>query len=438
MARRLRSRVGRRIRWVRLGTSGVIAAVVLAAAACGDVTPAESRPSPSLQQVGFYQERVERDPQDFFSYTRLAMAFVERGRETGDVRYFEDAETALRASLAILPRGNYAAKAQLATILNTKHQFAQALPVADEAIAEKPGAALAYGARGDALMELGRVTEAEGAYRRMAELEPGLSAFSRLARIEMFKGNYEAAKDLWLQALQSAQRSSPVNLAWVELQLGHMHLDVGDRPAARDYLEASLATLPGYLHALAGLGRWYATAGDYPKAIAFYKQALSKVEPPEYVIALGDAYSGLGWEAEARQAYARVDGLYAYYAEHGIDVNLQLAQFGADHGDSRRAVEHGRLAWEARQDAPAADALAWALYRAGDHQAAMSFSTKALDLGAGDSLSLYHAGMIARAVGDTTAAIEHLRRALAINPRFSVLQAPIAQQALTELETMSA
>ena len=47
----------------------------------------------------------------------------------------------------------------------------------------------------------------------------------------------------------------------------------------------------------------------------------------------------------------------------------------------------------------------------------------------------YHAGMIARATGDTTGAIAHLERALALNARFSPSQAPIAARVLDSLRT---
>ena len=59
----------------------------------------------------------------------------------------------------------------------------------------------------------------------------------------------------------------------------------------------------------------------------------------------------------------------------------------------------------------------------------------ALARGTEDAQLDYHAGMIARAVGDTTAAITHLERALALNARFSPSQSPIAARVLDSLRT---
>jgi Tfp pilus assembly protein PilF len=41
--------------------------------------------------------------------------------------------------------------------------------------------------------------------------------------------------------------------------------------------------------------------------------------------------------------------------------------------------------------------------------------------------------MVARAAGDRAAALDHLKRALALNPQFDPVQAAVARQALEEL-----
>ena len=81
----------------------------------------------------------------------------------------------------------------------------------------------------------------------------------------------------------------------------------------------------------------------------------------------------------------------------------------------------------------AADALAWALYADGQYDEARRFADEALRLGTPYGSFLYHAGMIARAQGDTDAARDFLSRALESDPYFSPLYAPSAAQALEEL-----
>jgi tetratricopeptide (TPR) repeat protein len=113
---------------------------------------------------------------------------------------------------------------------------------------------------------------------------------------------------------------------------------------------------------------------------------------------------------------------------------MELALFDADHGqDPAGVVGRARAAYERRPGIKAADTLAWSLFRAGQLDEARRYADEALRLGTTDPLMLYHAGMIAQAQQDSTAARDFLGRALALNPRFSPLYAPLAQQALDRL-----
>ena len=56
----------------------------------------------------------------------------------------------------------------------------------------------------------------------------------------------------------------------------------------------------------------------------------------------------------------------------------------------------------------------------------------ALRLGTEDARLFYHAGMIARAAGDRTAATDFLRRAINLNPHFDPWQSKVAREALAE------
>src|SRR5262249_60200982 len=83
-----------------------------------------------------------------------------------------------------------------------------------------------------------------------------------------------------------------------------------------------------------------------------------------------------------------------------------------------------------RGDVSGDDVLAWTLYKNGHAAEAKRASTRALRLGTEDAAFHYHAGMIARALGQPRAASRHLARALALDPSFDVRQAPMARAAL--------
>jgi len=79
------------------------------------------------------------------------------------------------------------------------------------------------------------------------------------------------------------------------------------------------------------------------------------------------------------------------------------------------------------------DALGWTLYRAGHLHAALAAANRALALGTKDASFRFHRGAIEAALGLRDRARSDLRTALAINPRFSLLNVPVAHQLLAEL-----
>ena len=74
------------------------------------------------------------------------------------------------------------------------------------------------------------------------------------------------------------------------------------------------------------------------------------------------------------------------------------------------------------------DVLAWALERNGRCGEAQRYSERALRLGTLDALKIFHRGMIERCLGNRAEAKTWFRRALRVNPQFSLLWAPVARR----------
>ena len=385
--------------------------------------------------VAFWEDRVASDPADFVAYNRLTGAYIQRGRETGDVGDYSRAQAAVGASLAQLPGDNASAYALLATLQNVRHEFADAAEAANHALAIDPTLTFVYGALGDAQAGLGRYDEAFASYNALAEAAPGLSAFSRLAHVYELRGDLANAEGAWENALSTDGGRSPEATAWANTQFGRFHFNQGDLAAAGARFEAALDAFPGYIHALGGLAAVAAANGDYANAIGLYTQVTERQPLPEYVAALGDVYAVNGDAANAEEQYALVEAIGELYSANGINTDLQMAVFLADH--DRRIGDALQAALAIYDQTPdsihAADAVAWALYKAHRPAEALPFAQKALRLGTPDAQLWYHSGMILAAAGDETAARDHLQRALDINPHFSPLQAPLAEQTLEDL-----
>jgi tetratricopeptide (TPR) repeat protein len=119
---------------------------------------------------------------------------------------------------------------------------------------------------------------------------------------------------------------------------------------------------------------------------------------------------------------------------NGVNTDLEIALFYADHGmNLQTSLEKARAAYDAQPNIHAADALAWTLYKTGDYKEAQKYSSEALKLGTRDPLKLFHAGMIAKALGEKEQAREYLQRAIDLNPHFSLLYSDEADGSLKAL-----
>ncbi|MGW4795369.1 tetratricopeptide repeat protein, partial [Nonomuraea sp. NPDC004297] len=141
---------------------------------------------------------------------------------------------------------------------------------------------------------------------------------------------------------------------------------------------------------------------------------------PSFVVEYGELLEYLGDRAGARRQYAVFIARQKVLAANGHTDHLALGIFQANHGDPVAAVRHLRAEWRRRRSVEVADALAWALHRAGHHAEAVGYSVRAAKLGGHNALFAYHRGEIEHALGRRSGACAHLARALSINPHFSL------------------
>jgi len=371
------------------------------------------------------ERRVARKPGDGTALAVLALAYQQRARETGDPAYYRLSETALRRASAAGGPAPFIAQGQ-AALANTRHRFRDGLRLARKAIALDPQNASADGALGDALLNLGRYHQAFKVYDRMALKAPGIASFTRVANARELIGHPGAAIAADQLALE-ADATIPEQIAWTMTQIGNVDFNTGRLDAAATAYRRALHRFPGYVHAEAGLARVEASQGHYREAIKRLSRAVTVLPVPAYVIWLGDILHVSGRETAARREYALVGAIEKLYAANGVRTELQTAVFDLDHNRNvTDALERARIAYESGRSIYAEDALAWGLYRTGDCAEARTHSIRALRLGTRDALLVFHRAMIERCLR-SPAARSWFRRALAINPHFSFLWAPVAR-----------
>ena len=337
----------------------------------------------------------------------LAAAYLQKARESGDPSFYSRADGVLRRALARGP-ADPAELAEAAALAAGRHDFRAAERLARRSRALAPGTVGAYPILVDALIELGRYRDAERELQRMVDFKPNLAAYARVSYFRELTGDLRGASEALRLAIAAG---GPVreNVAYVQSLLGSLELTRGRIAASRRAYAAALAAVPGYAPALAGRARLAARADDLRGAIRRWRSLAARLPLPEYVIALGEAELAAGRNAAGRRDLDLVRVQQQLLAGAGVNSDVELAIYEADHGDRRRAVRLAREAWASAPSVRSADALGWALTRSGDRRAGLRWARRALRLGSLDPTFRYHAGI---AAGDTREGRRHLRLAL--------------------------
>jgi tetratricopeptide (TPR) repeat protein len=393
--------------------------------------------SPSDQAIARLQLLAESSPQNIEALAELGFAYLQKARESGDPAFYSKADDVFQKALNLDPADPSGLLGASAVAL-ARHDFQQALGWAQRAHEAAPGDPDAYGALGDAQVELGQYEDALDAYQHMLNIRPDLNAYVRAAYARELHGDSGGAIETMLQAIE-ASRPFGETAAWVRTQLANLYFNTGDIKEAEAQYAASLETFPGYVHALAGLARVAAANGDYGEAIDLYDRVVTRQPVLEYVAALGDVYHAAGRDAEAQRQYGLVTAIESIYRENAINTDLEMALFLADHpataGPTEEAIEQARAVYATQPgNIRANDVLSWALYRAGRFEEASVYSQQAVRLGTQDPLLLFHAGMINYQLGNNAIARDYLERMQDSNPHFSVLHEEAAKDALAELK----
>jgi tetratricopeptide (TPR) repeat protein len=357
----------------------------------------------------------------------LGLELEAQARVSFDSSLYARAEEAFREASALDPADPLAVRG-LATVALNRHEFRRALVLARRAHSLAPELAATHGTVGDALVELGRYDEAFQAFDRYAALKPGFGAYVRVAYAQELLGRTAEAEATMRLAL-AAVPTGREPLAWTLTQLGKLRFGTGDvTGAGREYRRA-LRVLPRYVPAREGLALTEAARGRPRHAVAILAPVAETTPLPQAAATLGDLYRLVGDTGAA----ARQDGLLRVeerlLVSRGVRNDLETAALDVDRGVRlHESLVALRRVHAERPSIDADDALGWALTRNGRCAEGLRYARRALRLGTRDAAKLFHRGMAERCLGDTRAARQTFRLALALNPHFSLRWAPVARR----------
>ena len=388
--------------------------------------------------VAFWSARVARQRDDFISSNRWGIAEIELARATGDLDAYVRAEAAFDTTLARDPT-NAAALGYKGAVLVSLHRFVDARALAQQVLSKRPTDPVALATLGDASLELGDLTAARDAYQKADVINHSSATLVRLAHLAFIEGDTASARTLAEAAVKAGDGEDVQGerAAFLRYQLADVLVSTSDLDGAGREYAAALRVDPGSFLALSGLARVAAAKGDLDDAIDRLSAAISIVPQPEFLARRGDLYTlraKAGDADRARADYQTVEAIARLAAQSASVYDRTLVYYLANHGlDPDRAVRLAADELAVRKDVYGYDAYAWALYAAGRLDEAEAAMSQASSFGTRDAKLMYHAGMIAAALGKSEDARADLDGALRLDPSFDPLQVRRARQTLAGL-----
>ncbi len=360
----------------------------------------------------------------------LGFGYLQKARADAAPSYYDAAEAALADSLETQPQGNFKATLGNAILAGSRHDFHGQLEWGRRAVKINPFNSQGFGIVGDAYLELGYQRKARAAYQKSIDLRPDLSSFGRVSALAQSTGDSRSAIGAMKRALGFAG-TSPENAAWAHWQLAELYFTVQRFDVAEEHLDQALRLVPDYGSATESTVHLAAARGDIDGAIHIMSGLVQDVPLPGNFAFLGELHLLAGERAEAEDAFAEADRALRRYMAHEVRPDVDFVTFWADREiHLERALRDARTLYSQRQSAAVSDSLAWALYANGRFHQAQRYAAEAIRRSVNDAGYHYHAGMIARALGENAKARTLLRKAISFDPSWSIIESHRARKIL--------
>lgn len=389
-------------------------------------------PSPAERRIDAAQISLRKQPDRFQAYNDLTLALISRARETGDAGYYRQAEESVAKSLQIQPNNFEGERAQVALLL-AECKYQEALEKAKALNHRSPDAVPVWGELAEANAGLGDYDEAEKAAQWMMDLRPGnTGAFVTGAALREDWGDLDGAADFLSKALQQTPPFETEQTAWLLTALARLNRTTGKLEAADSFLGQALTAFPGYYLAIEELARLRMAQHRDTEAVELIRKRNHSFPSAGSLYLGAEAVDRAGNKQQADTAFRDFEKAARALVDQPANANRELILYYAGRGrQPAEALRIARLDTGRRHDVWTLDAYAWALYSSGQFAEARRQIDKALEVGARESVLLYHAGAIAESLGDKEAANRYLTQSLDLDPASDVVRRD--QQALSRL-----
>lgn len=352
--------------------------------------------------------------------TELAQLYLRRAKESGDPKDYEAAAKLATRSLEILPSPNGAVLV-LAQVASAKHDFAQAIELANRHNRGQSAGALAVLAT--AHLALGELAAASAAAEAGVERQPDSGTYLMRALVMQAQGrDAEAAFDFSRAAAVEGDgdidEAARLRALW-----GRFLLRRGELAGAALVIGEALRIAPDHALALGQEGELLLRSGKPKDAAARFEQAFATSRQVRYLIDQARAQELAGDRTNADRLRGQVEKLVrAELGAGGLGHRLDLAEVLLDRGgpaDLAEAVTLAREEVERRGSVEARFQLARALARTGGRDEALRQVQAALASGAREAQLYELAARLEKARGNEPRAAFYSREADRLDPRRS-------------------
>ncbi|MCH8039301.1 MAG: tetratricopeptide repeat protein [Nitrospinae bacterium] len=261
----------------------VLFVTVIAVGSCA--TEGLRRPQPDIDaRIRFYTKKVSQHPRLHQGYALLAVAYLDKARETLDPAFLAKAGLTLEHSITIQP--NFLAFKTMTALSNFTHRFEDALRWGKRAAEASPNDTAVTALLVEAYMGLGRYDDAAKLLPPVGSKPGDFYTVAALGQWLASQLRYDEAVDAFLDAATFARAEGVIDLVvWAEVSAAGALLDWGHPGLARPHLDvaASLSSSNKVvqrelrLH----LAEFYEAEGRLEKALALYGVLLEKQDVPD-------------------------------------------------------------------------------------------------------------------------------------------------------------
>lgn len=376
--------------------------------------------------AGVLINKIQKDPADIKSLMALTALYIQEGRITGNLNYYNDA--ALKCINAVLEKDikNFEALTFKSTVLLSQHHFKEGLAIAEQAQTLYPLNAYVYGLIIDGNVELGNYKTALEAADKMVSIRPDNRSYSRIAYLREIHGDIPGA----IEAMKLAVDAGAVgdeNTEWCRVQLGKLNEKLGKMTEAKMHYTIASNNRQNYPYALAGLARIATAEKDYGTALSLYFQADSLITDHTFKEGIAEVYSLTGKsEKAAMMASEILDYMKKLSSDEkkdksaGQNEDHEMAHAYMGVGNFEKALEYALKEYNLRPaNIEVNETVAIVYYKKGEYDKALPYIETALKTNCKNPELLCHAGLIYAKTENKAKAKILLQEALKNNPVIS-------------------